>query len=97
MTHYPRKPGPDLEEYRRTVFTLLKSHPEFFSSAVEKVYAGNHDCYLRWVALGDDKSDLTIRKAEKIKLMERLSGDAQVRFKAISKSNGAELKVKNCN
>lgn len=96
MSNYPRKPGLDLEEYRRAVFTLLKGYPNFFSSAAEEVYAGNHDCYLRWVALGDENSDQTIRQKEKLSLSRKLPAKVQIRFAAISKSSGKELRVNNC-
>lgn len=96
MSQYSRKPGINLEEYRRTVYMLLSSHAEFFSAAATKVYAGNHDCYLRWVAVGDEKSDQTIRPSEKMRLLKRLEPKVQSRFEIISKSNGGELRVKNC-
>ena len=101
LAHYPLKPGLALQEYRKAVFNVVSDRTAFVAKSADKLYRGNHDCYLRWIALPID--DQTVRAEEKSAFVKKLrthsfpqSAKVLERLKALVKSKGLDLETKNC-
>ncbi len=101
LAHYPLKPGLALQEYRKAVFNVVSEKTAFVAKSTQKLYRGNHDCYLRWIALPID--DQTVRPEEKTAFVKKLKANtfpqsAMVfeRLKALVKSKGLDLITLNC-